>query len=38
MGSAAEIATFNNDRTEPQKEVPLFGFGQVNRASPLETE
>ena len=37
-GVTGKIVIVSNDRTEPQKEMPLFGFGQVNRASPLEAE
>jgi hypothetical protein len=33
-----KIIIVSNDHTEPQKKVPLFGFGQVNRSRPLEAE
>ena len=33
-----KLVIVSNDRTEPTKELPLFGFGQVNRATPLEPE
>jgi hypothetical protein len=34
-GVTGKLVIVSNDRTEPQKEMPLFGFGQVNRATPL---
>jgi hypothetical protein len=37
-GITGKIVIVSNDRTEPQKELPLFGMGQVNRASPLAPE
>jgi hypothetical protein len=37
-GITGKLVIVSNDRTEPQKELPLFGFGQVNRANPLAPE
>ncbi len=37
-GVTGKLVIVSNDRTEPQKELPLFGFGQVNRATPLAPE
>lgn len=37
-GVTGKLIIISNDRTEPQKEVPLFGLGQVNRATPLAPE
>jgi hypothetical protein len=33
-GVTGTLVIMSNDRTEPQKELELFGFGGVNRASP----
>jgi hypothetical protein len=27
-----KLMVFSNDRTEPEKEIPLFGLGRLNRA------
>jgi hypothetical protein len=35
-GVNGRLIVISNDRTEPQKEIPLFGLGRVNRATPLE--
>jgi hypothetical protein len=37
-GITGKLVVVSNDRTEPQKEIPLFAMGQVNRASPLAPE
>ena len=37
-GVTGKLVIVSNDRTEPQKELPLFGLGQVNRATPLAPE
>jgi hypothetical protein len=31
-GTLGKLMVFSNDRTEPQKEIPLFGFGKLNSA------
>ena len=35
-GVNGKLVIVSNDRTEPRKEIPLFGMGRVNRASPLD--
>lgn len=37
-GVSGKLVIVSNDRTEPQKEVPLFGLGRVNQANPLTPE
>jgi len=37
-GVTGKLIIVSNDRTEPQKELPLFGLGAVNRATPLAPE
>jgi hypothetical protein len=29
-GSLGKVLVLSNDRTEPEKEIPLFGFGKLN--------
>jgi hypothetical protein len=36
-GSLGKVLILSNDRTEPQKEVPLFGFGKLNSAKEENT-
>jgi hypothetical protein len=31
-GSLGKVLILSNDRTEPEKEIPLFGFGKLNAA------
>jgi hypothetical protein len=31
-GTLGKLMVFSNDRTEPEKEIPLFGLGKLNRA------
>jgi hypothetical protein len=31
-GSLGKVMVLSNDRTEPEKEIPLFGFGKLNAA------
>lgn len=35
-GVTGTLVITSNDHTEPQKEIPLTGLGQVNRATPLD--
>lgn len=35
-GVDGKLVIVSNDRTEPRKEIPLFGMGRVNRASPID--
>lgn len=36
-GSLGKVMVLSNDRTEPEKEIPLFGFGKLNAAKAEET-
>lgn len=36
-GSLGKLMVLSNDRTEPEKEIPLFGFGKLNAAKAEET-
>jgi hypothetical protein len=31
-GTLGRLMIFSNDRTEPEKEIPLFGLGKLNSA------
>jgi hypothetical protein len=35
-GVDGRLVIVSNDRSEPRKEIPLFGMGRVNRATPLD--
>jgi len=35
--SQGKVLILSNDRTEPQKEIPLFGFGKLNGAKAEST-
>jgi hypothetical protein len=36
-GSLGKVLILSNDRTEPEKEIPLFGFGKLNAAQAEST-